>query len=82
MVQTWAVVVMTALTALAGVGREVVALRRCRARRASLENLVAGPGRCLRVVDRDADGAVIEITTAGSEPGEVSQNGGPGRSGN
>lgn len=75
MVETWAVVVMAALTAVAGVARELVALHRCRARRASLENLVAGPGRCLRVVDRDADGAVIEIITAGSERGEVPQNG-------
>ncbi|UKD51087.1 hypothetical protein L3Q65_24475 [Amycolatopsis sp. FU40] len=72
MVETWAVVVMGALTAGAGVARELVSLRRARVRRTSLENLIAGPGGCLRVVDRDAEGAVIEITTgAAPDAGNV-----------
>ncbi|SEQ50915.1 hypothetical protein SAMN05216188_103272 [Lentzea xinjiangensis] len=42
--------------------RELVALHRYRARRTSIENVVRHLGPGGRVVDRDPDGAVIEVT--------------------
>lgn len=72
-IQTWAVVAVAGSTTVAGLVRELVALCRHRARRASLERLVAGEARCLRVVDRDADGAVIDITITEHEPADVPQ---------
>lgn len=60
--QTWAVVVVAAATTLAGLTRELVALLRHRARRAHLENLVASAAHSLRLVDRDTDGSMIDIT--------------------
>lgn len=42
--------------------RELVALRRYRTRRTSIENVVRHLGAGGRVVDRDPGGAVIEVT--------------------
>ena len=65
MVETWTLVVVVGSTVMARLARELVAVRRHRLRRASIEKLVAGSTGVLRVVDRDADGAVIDITTSG-----------------
>jgi hypothetical protein len=74
MVDTWTLVVVAGSTVLARLGRELVALHRHRMRRTSIEKLVAGSTSWLRVIDRDADGAVIDITTSGSLTGDVSES--------
>ncbi|MGW6932666.1 hypothetical protein ACWGE0_21605 [Lentzea sp. NPDC054927] len=50
------------LPVVAAVLRELVALRRYRVRRASIESVVGRLGPGSRVVDRDPGGAVIEVT--------------------
>jgi hypothetical protein len=56
-----AVAVVSAALAFA---REVIALRRYRIRRASIERLVASAGPGARIIDRDADGASVDITVS------------------
>lgn len=55
-------VVIAAVSASSALARQVVGLLRYRTRRASIERLVAGAEPGSRVVDRDADGAVVEVT--------------------
>lgn len=43
-------------------GRELLALRRYRVRRASIENVVRHLGPGGRVVDQDPGGSVVEVT--------------------
>ena len=64
MVETWSAVGVAALATVASLIRELVALRRHRVRRDNLEHLVTGTRQCLRVIDRDVDGAIIDITTS------------------
>lgn len=53
---------LAAITSTAGAVRELIALRRCRARWASIERVVARAMPGTRLVDRDRDGAVIDVT--------------------
>jgi hypothetical protein len=64
-VQTWAVVVVAALTTVARLTSDLVALRRHRARHGNLESLVAKAAHGLHLVYRDADGAIVDITITG-----------------
>ncbi len=74
MVDMWTLVVVVGSTALAKLARELVALQRHRLRWASIEKLVAGSANRLHVVDRDADGAVIDIATCGQMSGDVPES--------
>lgn len=47
------------------VARELIALRRYRVRTASIERLAGAATGGLRVVDRGADGSVIDVTVGG-----------------
>lgn len=67
MISMWAVVVV-ASAALACV-RTLIALQRSAIRRSSIERIVARLAPGSRIVDRDADGAVLDITV-GHDPVE------------
>jgi hypothetical protein len=61
MVDAWAVGIVLGSAAL-GVGRELIALRRHRQRRSSVERVIAHLAPGSRLVDRDRDGAVVDVT--------------------
>lgn len=61
--------VIAAVSAISALARQVVALIRYQTRRASIERLVAGAKPGSRVVDRDADGAVVDVTVRDTTKG-------------
>ncbi|GAA2776998.1 hypothetical protein GCM10010470_07340 [Saccharopolyspora taberi] len=69
MIDVWVLAVATT-TIVAAVAREWFALRRYLVRRRSVERVVASAAPGSRVVDREADGATLDVVTApgGSAP--------------
>lgn len=61
MTNVWVLAISTVPVVVAAL-RELVALRRYRLRRASIERVLHDLSPGSRVVDQDADGAVVEVT--------------------
>lgn len=57
---TW-VIAMLAISTTTTIARDLVALRRFHARRTSIKQLAGLPG-CVRVIDHDRDGTVVDVT--------------------
>lgn len=53
---------IAAVSALSMLMRQVVALLRYRVRRASIERVISRATPGSRIIDRDSDGAVVEVT--------------------
>ncbi|MET8848516.1 hypothetical protein [Amycolatopsis sp. NPDC004625] len=53
---------IAAVSALGALARQLIALLRYRVRRASVERVIAQAAPGTRIIDRDADGAVVDVT--------------------
>ncbi|MCR6488248.1 hypothetical protein M8542_36005 [Amycolatopsis sp. OK19-0408] len=59
---------IAAISALGALTRQLIALLRYRVRRASVERVIAQAAPGSRIIDRDADGAVVDVTICDIAP--------------